>query len=178
MRGWAYLQEEPREADDFEYMFKTYYPFVVHQVMRVIPSQSVAEDIAQEVFLHFYDTDRARIEKVSAWLTRTALNTAYNYLRSEKRHRNRMEKETRNQSHCLPSTETKWLEQEEIVSVRHILLQMNERERNLLLMKYSGFSYQELSHALEIKAESVGTLLARAKNKFRKLYQRVREDAG
>lgn len=169
------MQEQSRETlDDFEMLFKNYYPSVVRQVMRIIPSQSVAEDIAQDVFLRFYHTDRSEIEHVSAWLIKMSINASYNYLRSEKRHLARIEKETIHSSGIAPSTESRWLEQEEITVVRNILAQMDSRERNLLLMKYSGFSYDELAEAVDIKKGSVGTLLSRAKNKFRERYKQIR----
>ncbi|MFC7440209.1 RNA polymerase sigma factor SigX [Laceyella putida] len=177
MEGLVSLQEQPRDAlHDFEALFKTHYPFVVRQVMRIIPSQSVAEDIAQDVFLRFYHANRSGVEHVAAWLTRAAINASYNYLRSEKRHSARVEKETMHSSGTAPSTESRWLEREEIAAVRNILSQMDERERNLLLMKYSGFSYDELAEAINIKKESVGTLLSRAKSKFRKQYKQIRGD--
>lgn len=171
------MKEQPRETlDDFEALFKVHYPFVVRQVMRMIPSQSVAEDIAQDVFLRLYHADRSEIEHLSAWLMKTTIHACYNYLRSEKRHSARMEKETRHSSGIAPSTESRWLEREEINTVRDILAQMDERERSLLLMKYSGFSYDELAEAININKGSVGTLLSRAKNKFRKRYKQIRGD--
>ncbi|MFC4077541.1 RNA polymerase sigma factor SigX [Salinithrix halophila] len=169
------MVEDPsleRETDDFERLFKSHYPMVVRQIMRIISSQSVAEDVAQDVFLQLYHTDRTGIENLPAWLTKTAINTAYNHVRSEKRYRARMEKEAHVASEFLPSSENKWLEQEDILAVRRILSQMNERDRNLLLMKYSGFSYDELAQAIQIKKGSVGSLLSRAKKQFQKLYQR------
>jgi len=42
-----------------------------------------------------------------------------------------------------------------------------ERERQMLLLRYEGFSYREVAHALAINEASVGTLLARAKTAFR-----------
>ncbi|HUF76234.1 MAG TPA: sigma-70 family RNA polymerase sigma factor, partial [Longimicrobiales bacterium] len=40
------------------------------------------------------------------------------------------------------------------------------RDREILLMRYSGFSYKEIAEAIEVAATSVGTLLARAERRF------------
>ena len=49
---------------------------------------------------------------------------------------------------------------------------MKEQDRTILLMKFSGFRYKE--KVLQIEDSSVGTLLARAKLKFRKLLNKWR----
>lgn len=164
---------EPVE-NQFEELFKSYYPFVVRQVMRIIPKQSTAEDIAQEVFLQLYHTDRSMIQSLPAWLTKVSYNTSYNYLRSEKRHDARIEKERHHVEHFNDSTESIILQREEVTSVRNTLLKMKELDRNLILMKYEGFSYEEIAEIHQLKKESVGTLLSRAKQKFKTLFQHER----
>ncbi|MEB8957686.1 sigma factor-like helix-turn-helix DNA-binding protein, partial [Bacillus cereus] len=56
-----------------------------------------------------------------------------------------------------------------------ILNKMNDRERTLLLMKFSGFQYKEIAEVLQIEISSIGTLLVRAKMKFRKIYKQMEE---
>ncbi|EJL46272.1 RNA polymerase sigma factor SigX [Brevibacillus agri] len=166
------------ETDSFQELFTAYYPFVVRQIMRIVREQQTAEDIAQEVFLSFYHTDRSAIENIPAWLAKAALYAAYNHLRSEKRRQDRQERGTADQACVMPSSEEVWLEQEALSHVREVLDELDERERTLLLMKYSGFPYAELAKATGMQASSVGTVLARAKSKFRRLYERVRGEEG
>ncbi len=162
------------QADSFQEMFTTYYPFVVRQIMRIVKEQQTAEDIAQDVFLSFYHTDRSVIEHIPAWLSKSALYAAYNYLRSEKRRYARQERSASEQEHVSPSTEEMWLAKESQSIVRDVLEELDERERTLLVMKYSGFPYAELAKATGTQISSVGTLLARAKSKFRTIYGRMR----
>lgn len=162
------------QADSFQEMFTTYYPFVVRQIMRIVKDQQTAEDIAQDVFLSFYHTDRSVIEHIPAWLSKSALYAAYNYLRSEKRRYARQERSASEQEHVSPSTEEMWLAKESQSIVRDVLEELDERERTLLVMKYSGFPYAELAKATGTQISSVGTLLARAKSKFRTIYGRMR----
>ncbi len=166
------------ETDSFRDLFTTYYPFVVRQIMRIVKEQQTAEDIAQDVFLSFYHTDRTVIENIPAWLSRASVYAAYNHLRSEKRRQNRQEKEAADKELVAPSSEDMWLEKEAIEDVRDVLAKLDERERTLLLMKYSGFAYGELAKATGTEVGSVGTLLSRAKTKFRSLYARMRGEEG
>ena len=52
--------------------------------------------------------------------------------------------------------------------VRVALDRLPERERQLLLMSVEGFSYKELAGILGIAEGSVGTLLARAREAFKR----------
>ncbi len=163
------------EAADFSLLFQSHYPRVVRQIMSVVREQAAAEELAQEVFIRLYYADRDTIANLPGWISRAALYAAFNYLRSEKRRMEREEKE-RAEPRTSPSSEERWLEREEIAAVRETLTGMEERDRLLLLMKYSGYNYKELADAAGVEQGSVGTLLARAKKKFRELYQRGRRN--
>jgi RNA polymerase sigma factor (sigma-70 family) len=165
-------------ADSFQELFTAYYPFVVRQIMRIVKEQQTAEDIAQDVFLSFYHSDRSVIEHIPAWLSKASVYAAYNHLRSERRRQDRQEREAQHQELVTPSSEEMWLEKEAIDSVRDVLAELDERERILLVMKYSGFHYADLAKATGIEVGSVGTILARAKAKFRKMYERLRGEEG
>jgi RNA polymerase sigma factor (sigma-70 family) len=166
------------DTDSFRDLFTTYYPFVVRQIMRIVKEQQTAEDIAQDVFLSFYHTDRSVIEHIPAWLSRASVYAAYNHLRQEKRRQNRQERDAADKDMVAPSSEEMWLEKEAIGDVRDVLARLDERERTLLVMKYSGFAYSELAKATGTEVGSVGTLLARAKRKFRSMYDSVRGKEG
>ncbi|MEB8723240.1 sigma factor-like helix-turn-helix DNA-binding protein, partial [Bacillus cereus] len=73
------------------------------------------------------------------------------------------------------SLDDDWIRKEEITKVQTILNKMNDRERTLLLMKFSGFQYKEVAEVLQIEISSIGTLLVRAKMKFRKIYKQMEE---
>ncbi|MED4726949.1 RNA polymerase sigma factor YlaC [compost metagenome] len=161
-------------ADNFQELFKTYYPYVVRQIIRIVREKSVAEDIAQEVFLKLYNSDRNAIQNIPAWLSKASIHAAYNYLRSTNRRLIRDEKASEEHTAYSPSSEENWLKQEDIQAVRKVLTEMDERDRTLLMMKYSGFDYKELAHAVQVESSSVGTLLSRAKTKFRTMYKQLR----
>jgi DNA-directed RNA polymerase specialized sigma24 family protein len=45
---------------------------------------------------------------------------------------------------------------------------MDERAASLLALRYSGLSYDEIAAALGLRKSSIGTLLSRAEDAFRK----------
>jgi RNA polymerase sigma-70 factor, ECF subfamily len=52
------------------------------------------------------------------------------------------------------------------------LQQMQERQAQLLVLRHSGMSYQEIAETLNISPASVGTLLVRAEKNFVRLYEK------
>jgi len=59
---------------------------------------------------------------------------------------------------------------EEQEHVRTVLAALKEQQAEILLLRSSGLSYDELAAALELNPSSVGTLLSRAQQAFRKEY--------
>jgi RNA polymerase sigma-70 factor, ECF subfamily len=51
-----------------------------------------------------------------------------------------------------------------------VLAVIEPRQSELLLLRSQGLSYEELAATLNLKAASIGTLLARAQQAFRKEY--------
>jgi RNA polymerase sigma-70 factor (ECF subfamily) len=62
--------------------------------------------------------------------------------------------------------------QERIAEVRFALARLKVEKAQVLLLRHSGLSYQEIAAAMRIKPASVGTMLARAEAEFSMLYQR------
>ncbi len=60
--------------------------------------------------------------------------------------------------------------------VREALARMKPAQAQLLILRHSGLSYQELAEALGVKASSIGTLLARAEAEFEKRYRELPEE--
>jgi RNA polymerase sigma-70 factor (ECF subfamily) len=52
--------------------------------------------------------------------------------------------------------------------VRAVLARLPERSAAMLALRYSGLSYAEIAAALDVRASSVGTLLRRAEDAFRR----------
>lgn len=172
------IKNEERHISDvtFEDIFKRYYVYVVKQILWIVKKQTIAEELAQEVFLQLYRTDWKQIENLPGWLIKSSTYVAYNHLRSEKRHQARVDKEIQyHGTQSSSSLDDQWIRKEEITKVQTILKKMNDQERAMLLMKFSGFQYKEIAQVLQIDLSSIGTLLVRAKVKFRKIYNETED---
>lgn len=172
------IKKEERPISDvtFEDLFKQNYVYVVKQIVWIVKSQTIAEELAQEVFLQLYRNDWKSIEHLPGWLIKSSTYVAYKYLRSEKRHQARVDKTIQyHEVQHISSLDDDWIRKEEITKVQMVLSNMNERDRTILLMKFSGFQYKEIAEVLQIDISSIGTLLVRAKQKFRKIYKQLEE---
>ncbi|WP_088007113.1 RNA polymerase sigma factor SigX [Indiicoccus explosivorum] len=165
------------EDEKFRQLFKQYYAQVVRQVMVIVKDQSVAEDIAQDVFVKLYHTDRSAIGSLPGWLAKVAANTAYNHIRSEQRHRARKSRQEQAETGTAGSLEDEYMKAEAIDAVRKTLMQLPERDRELLMMKFSGYSYEEIAESKNVEKTSIGAWLARAKKRFRKIHKAERTEA-
>lgn len=155
----------------FEELFKKYYPYVVKRIMQIVKDQTVAEDLSQEVFIQLYKINWKDIECLNAWLAKSAIYVSYNYLRSEKRHQARVEKEGFFlESQDMQTLDDNCIRKEEIENVRNVMGELKEQDRTLLLLRYSGLKYKEIAKILEIETSAIGMMLTRAQKKFRDIY--------
>ncbi|SHN75410.1 RNA polymerase sigma factor SigX [Desulfitobacterium chlororespirans] len=162
--------EQSPDSSDFGAVFQYYYPMVIQTIEKIVQERSTAEDLAQDVFWRLYHTPWQDIENLKAYLIQSGINAAYNHLRTNKRQHSLWERLTRQTFSDEPSAETQWLRAEEIQRVREVLTDLPERERSLLLLRFAGLSYKEISEAMPMEFASVGKSLVRAKERFRKRY--------
>ncbi len=145
-------------------IFEAVYPLVLHTILRVVNDQAVAEDLAQEVFIRFWDK-RQDIQIQFAlvpYLRKMALNQALGYLRSKK----------------IAFTDELPLEQAAPTADKpdHLMLgeelhqqielaiaALPERCRLVFrLSRFEGMSYQEIAGELEISVKTVENQMGKA----------------
>jgi len=155
-------------ATDFEAIFLEHWPRVYDVLVRLVGDHAEAEDLALETFWRLYQQDDARELNLGGWLYRAATNLGLNALRGGKRREKyeltvgRWEME----SHAGADPAEIAAENEEHRQVRQILQDMNPRQAQLLLLRHSGLTYQELAATLGVKTSSIGALLLRAEKEF------------
>lgn len=161
----------------FQDIFREYYPFVYRIALRSASNPAEAEDIAQEAFARlFRHWPRLRIRvSLSAWLAKTTLNLAFNNRRGRQRLFNLRERLKGLAPESAPSPEEKLLAGEERRAARNALLKLGPRERDILVARYSGLSYQEVAEVVGVKKASIGTLLVRAERRFQQAYEGLTE---
>jgi RNA polymerase sigma-70 factor (ECF subfamily) len=166
--------------DEFESLFGKYWPHVYRILRRLVVDPTEAEDLALETFLRLYK--RLPIEEkdfqLGGWLYRIATNLGLHSIRSFKRRQHYEMTAGKYALEDAPETRpTEVLAQkEESVLARQALSQMNERQSQLLVLRYSGLSYKEIASALNLSPTSIGPLLLRAEREFEACYRALAQE--
>lgn len=145
-------------------IFESLYPLVYHTILRVVEETSLAEDLAQEVFIRFWNK-RQKIDikyTLPAYLKKMALNQALGYLRSNK---SKFSDEVP-LNEPLPATENpdhRVLDLELAEHMDAAIDSLPERCKLVFrLSRFEGLSYQEISDALQISIKTVENQMGKA----------------
>ncbi|HEX9016076.1 MAG TPA: sigma-70 family RNA polymerase sigma factor [Chloroflexota bacterium] len=173
------------EREAFESLFSRHWRTVFGILFRLVGGKEEAEDLAQEVFVKLYRNppDLRDQVTVAPWLYRVATNLGYNALRKGSRDTARQERAQRlaeveqAAGFGIVDPERASLIEEERSAVRQALAALSEREQACLVLRHSGLSYSEVAESLGVRASSIGTILARAEEHFREVYERLQGGA-
>jgi RNA polymerase sigma factor (sigma-70 family) len=152
----------------FEALFRREYAKVVAIAHRVVADGDEAEDVAQDVFVSFYRRHPAEAAYAAPWLYAAAAHTALNVLRSRERRGRRDAVEALRRDAQAPDPAEAAETAETRTEVRAALARLPDRSAALLVLRYSGLSYEEIAAALGLRHSSIGTLLRRAEDAFRR----------
>lgn len=165
---------------EFESVFGKYWAHVYRILHRLVVDPTEAEDLALETFVRLHQ--RLPIEEddfqLGGWLYRVATNLGLRSIRSFKR---REQYELTAGKHAIEETpETRpaevFAQKEELTLARQALALMNERQSQLLVLRYSGLSYKEIASALDLSPTSIGPLLLRAEREFEACYRAIAQE--
>ena len=169
------------DESGFTYLVEKYHRAMVHFLFRMVHTQAVAEELAQEVFLRVYRSRESyRAEaKFTTWLYRIATNLAVNYARDTKHERAAQnvyldvaDEETGTTPEVAddePTVEQRLLRDERMAAIRKHVMALPERQRTAVLMhKYQGLDYRQIGEVLKLSESATKSLLFRA-------YQTLRE---
>jgi RNA polymerase sigma-70 factor (ECF subfamily) len=161
------------DSASFDALFHRHYDRVYGLLFRLLGNRAEAEDVTQEVFIKLYRKPLKgnREHNVSAWLYRVATNMGYNRLRGRNRR-------WRRDLMLVPDTTDGPVDpadaaarEETRALVRAVLTRLPERQTQMLLLRQMGLSYAELAQVCDVAPGSVGTMLVRAADAFRKVYE-------
>jgi RNA polymerase sigma-70 factor (ECF subfamily) len=153
---------------DLEAIFEAHYRDITRAVATVIHDPGRAEELAVEVFLKWSRGGAGHGPNARGWLYRAAIRAALDELRRQaRRHRHEwLLALVRNP----PTPDEVLSAKEDQQRVRTVLGAMRPRQAEMLLLRSQGFDYNELAATLKLNSASVGTLLSRAQQAFRKEY--------
>jgi RNA polymerase sigma-70 factor, ECF subfamily len=170
----AQLMLRVRDGDEtsFALLLDRHRGPVVHFLYRMVGNQAVSEELAQEVFFRVYKS-RASYEptaKFTTWLFRIATHLALNSIRDRKNEKGQQSLDEelpdgreRQVADGARSVEESMVDQVRVREVRSAIEALPEKQRAAVLMhKYEGLGYAQISKALECSESATKSLLFRA----------------
>ena len=177
----AMLRVAAGDESAFNCLVEKYHRAMIHFLFRMVRNQSIAEELAQEVFLRVYRSRASyRAEaKFTTWLYRIATNLAVNHARDTKQERGAKtvyldspDEDTGTMPEVAddePSVEDRLLRDERMKAIQEHVMALPERQRMAVLMhKYQGMDYRQIGEVLKLSESATKSLLFRA-------YQTLRE---
>jgi len=159
-------------------LFRTYHQPLVRFLTRQVGDSDWAEEIAQETFVRALQQDTIASER--SWIFAVAMNLVRDHARKDARQKKRlerMEEEAKVDAVVTPGP-TSMERDEERAMARQAVDALAERDRDALLMREEGLSYEEIAAALDLSVGSVGTTLSRARRRLMEAYEALQADAG
>lgn len=167
-------------TSSFESLFYEYWASIYRLLLRLVVDPAESEDLALETFFRLYQRHPIPEEEFNTrgWLQKVATNLALHSIRSFKRRehyevtagRDALEQALENQPPEI------FAEKEDHRLARLVLAQMNPRQAEILVMRYSGMAYKEIASTLDLSPTSIGPLLLRAERDFAKHYRALVEE--
>ncbi len=153
------------QEDELRKVFDLYYLSITRYLNHLTGEVIVAQDLAQEVFLKLYCHVPADLANQRTWLFRTAANLGYIHLL---RQQNQVYEETI----ASGSTDGSIIEDQEVkaderITVKEMLELLSQRECTCLIMKLSGFSYEEIGETIGVGKNAVAIILLQAMKNLR-----------
>ena len=163
------------DSEAFDYLVEKFRRPMVSFMYRMTRNQSVAEELAQEVFLRVYRSRQsyAASAKFTTWLYRIATNLAVNHARDTK-----YERPENTVNIDEPDTETGLtvdvadrglnaeqviLRRERLAAIRKHIEALPERQRAAVIMhKYQNMDYKQIAGVLKLSESATKSLLFRA----------------
>ena len=162
----------------FDEAFTLHHRAVFRTARAVVRDAALAEDVTQEVFLRLYRNLNATPgeDLLRAWLLRVTLNVARNTVRGQTRSMvrdNEYQKTTADNGFAVEAPEEDYERRVAIEEARRALDKIKEPMRSCLLLKQQGLSYREIATSLSLKETNVGSLVARGRKEFARVYGKI-----
>jgi RNA polymerase sigma-70 factor, ECF subfamily len=171
---------ELREELSFEEIFESYQERIYNCIYRLVGNAEEAHDLTQETFLRAY-AGMSKIDgelKVGPWLYRIATNLCMDQLRRRKLIRWEPWDSFVSFFHpkqvARDNPERDALRHESRELVHEVLQALPPKYRLcLVLREYQGMSCEEIGEVIGSSRSAVKSLLFRAREEFRQVYQRM-----
>ncbi len=164
----------------FEKCFEEHWASIYRLLARMLGDPAEAEDLALETFYRLYQrgAEEGPEANTGGWLYRVATNLGLHSIRAFRR-RERYELDA-GYGGLQEAPENRPAEiqarEEEHQMARQALAEMDPRQSQLLVLRYSGMAYKDIALSLNLSPTSIGPLLVRAEREFEKRYRALMQE--
>jgi RNA polymerase sigma-70 factor (ECF subfamily) len=157
-------------------LFAEYHLPLVRFLTRRLGDRDWAEEVAQETFVRALKQETITSER--SWLFAVASNLVRDEARKDARRRRRLELlHEQSKADAVTEPEPTAMERAaEQALARRAIEALGERDRDALLMREEGLSYEEIAAALDLSIGSVGTTLSRARRRLMEAYEELQTE--
>ena len=157
-------------------LFAEYHAPLVRFLTRRLGDRDLAEEVAQETFVRALKQETIVSER--SWLFAVASNLVRDETRRDARRRRRLELlHEQSKADAVVEPEPTSMERAgEQALARRAVEALGDRDRDALLMREEGLSYEEIAAALELSVGSVGTTLSRARRRLMESYEELQSE--
>jgi RNA polymerase sigma-70 factor (ECF subfamily) len=179
------LRVKAGDQSAFDYLVQKYRRPLVSFMYRMARNTTVAEDLAQEVFLRVYRSRQTyeASAKFTTWLYRIATNLAVNHARDTRHERPEVtvsldepDEETGTTMDVADgkiSAEEALVRRERMLAIRGKVEALPERQKLAVIMhKYQQMDYKQIAEVLKLSESATKSLLFRA---YETLREQLRE---
>lgn len=169
------ITEEEDEKKFILNLYQQYYPLMKHRAYSIVKDYGIVDDLIQEAFVKLIPKipllQSLTTYKLTSYIVYTMKHVCLDYIRKEtRRAQHAFYGERDDVADQIPdlqaATEENYMQFEEFEVLEQALLQLSERDRNLLFFKYNmELSDKEIERLLGIPAQHVRQYIARARRR-------------
>lgn len=157
------------DLNAFEKLFKAYYPAIKKFALSIVRDLTIAEEIAQEVFMYIWEK-REQIElhsSLKSYLFSSAKNKCINYIKLElpkQQALSDIDDISEQETFMSVADDSELLKRK----IQFAIDQLPEKCRNIfVLSRYGGLTYNEIAEDLEISVKTVENQMSIALKKLK-----------
>lgn len=150
-------------------LFQEFYPYVCSTILRIVKERNTVEDLAQEVFLRFWQKRHQIVinSSLQAYLRRMAINEALAHLRKKKIFEEEIDHEK--MKGAAPGVERQYLNIELEDHIRLAVNKLPPKCRTVFqLSRFEDLSYREIAEQMDISIKTVENQMSKALKILRK----------
>lgn len=146
------------DTKSFDIIYSFYYPLVTKFILKFVKSQSIAEDITQDIFLNIWNkrADLAKVVSFKAYLFTIAKNQTLNFLRKAATNSTVAMEIINNCELISPSVDNQIQTKEYFEYLNGLINNLTPQSREIFyLCRQEKKTYQEIAEQLQISTNTV-----------------------